>query len=162
MDRSLTWPSSWLTIANQMRQFSIQFMNQNCMWSWKRPPICAKVASILTTTLSVGYSLKRPVGYSFWVYLRILRIIIYFEVPRIGIAIEHHASWNRRHLWYFWVTEGDDVPNQDLVLVTRIHNGNNGNTTMFIFRHHVGFKLFRDCFYTILSRTNYTFDFGLA
>ena len=41
----------------------------------------------------------------------------------------------------FGITEGDDVPNQDLVLVKRNHNGNNRRTTMFIFGNYVAFKL---------------------
>ena len=122
----------------------------------------ANSTAILTTTLSLGYSLKRLVGYSLWVHLRIPSIIIFFEVPRIASQYRTMLLETNCICEDFATTEGDDKHDQNLVLVKRNHNGNSGKTTMFIFfSSHVVFKLLHD--YLILSSLELThiwFRFG--
>ena len=124
--------------------------------------IFANSTAILTTTLSLGYSLKCLVGYSLWVHLRIPSIIIFFEVPRIASQYRTMLLETNCICEDFATTEGDDKHDQNLVLVKRNHNGNSGKTTMFIFfSSHVVFKLLHD--YLILSSLELThiwFRFG--
>ena len=84
-------------------------------------------------------------------------MIVFFEVPRIATCFLHEIDCICE---VFWITKGNDVPNQDLVLVKRNQNGNSRKTTMFIFGNHVGFKLLCEQFFTILFGTNDTFDVG--
>lgn len=82
-----------LTRASEYKVLSIRVGHSASSEDWSHIRICFGTES-------------EPVGYSEGTHYLWRRgptsFILFFEVPRIAVPIQHHASWNQLHLWDFW------------------------------------------------------------